>query len=199
MKKVYLIILFLTILLKPLAQNIKLTTKMPDKAIAGERFRVIYELNAQTKNEKITSSPVEDFQTLLGPSRQTSMQTSSNNGVTTTTHTTGFAYVFIVDKPGTYPLPQITIVVDDKSYTSEKKTIEILPANKQSGDSARKANSTSSSGSATQEKSGHTFAQTILSKKSVYENEGILATIKIYSSHEIWNFNNWFSPRSTDL
>ena len=118
----------------------------------------------------------------MGPSRSTQSSTQINNGNVTSTSTITFTYILMADKEGTYKIPGATIVADGNNYTSNSVEIKVLPPDQ----SASSGNGSSSSSSRNQANSGkitdkELFITATASKTSVYEQEAILLTFKVYT------------------
>ena len=110
----------------------------------------------------------------MGPSR--SVQNQNINGVETNTIT--FSYILMAGKEGTFNIPGATIVADGNNYTSNSVTVKVLPPDQSAGT----GNSNSSNNQAgTKITNNDLFITATASKTTVYEQEAILLTYKIYT------------------
>lgn len=152
------------------------TADAPAQVIAGQRFRVVFTLtNGDGENMQVPEFAGLDV--LYGPARSQSSQISIINGKTTSTKEESYTYTVVASKEGKFTIPSATITSNGKQYTSNQLTITVLPPDENAPSQA------SSQGTTQQVASNDdkTFARLVLSKTSVYEQEPILATIKIYT------------------
>ncbi|MBR5324396.1 MAG: protein BatD [Muribaculaceae bacterium] len=154
----------------------KFAVEAPGQVIAGQRFRVVYTLT-NGDGEGLNVPPMDGITILYGPARSQSSQFSIVNGKTSSTKEESYTYTVIASKEGSYTIPAATINSEGKQYTSNSLTIKVLP------DDGTSSNSKSTNSQAVNQNSGDdkTFARMILSKTSVYEQEPILVTFKIYT------------------
>ena len=161
-----------------MADDVKFTASAPRQVIAGQQFNIVYTL----KNGDGSDLKVPDFKgmdLLYGPGKSRSSQFSIINGRTTSTTEESYTYTLTAKEAGTFTIAAATITSSGKQYTSNTLTIKVLPPDSNAQQGATQNNAPSvSSGQGTDDK---TFARIILSKTNVYEQEGILATIKIYT------------------
>ncbi|MBR4119876.1 MAG: protein BatD [Bacteroidales bacterium] len=152
------------------------TADAPAQVIAGQRFRVVFTL-ANGDGENIQVPEFSGLDILYGPARSQSSQISIINGKTTSTKEESYTYTVVASKEGKFTIPSATITSNGKQYTSNQLTITVLPPDENAPSQA------SSQGTTQQVASNDdkTFARLVLSKTSVYEQEPILATIKIYT------------------
>lgn len=152
------------------------TAEAPAQVIAGQRFRVVFTLT-NGDGENIQVPEFAGLDVLYGPARSQSSQISIINGKTTSTKEESYTYTVVASKEGKFTIPSATITSNGKQYTSNQLTITVLPPDENAPSQA------SSQGTTQQVASNDdkTFARLVLSKTSVYEQEPILATIKIYT------------------
>ncbi len=195
MKRIlFTIIGIIALTLPALADEVSFVISAPEAVEAGQYFKVSYTVNrGNVKEPRVSFS---DFEVLSGPNRSTSVRHSNYNGVVETVHTVTFNYTLMASKEGNYTLPSATIEVDGKQYKSNSATIRVLPADKasQAGnnrsgrDGSRRSSSTSIS-------NDELFMRAILSKTTVYEQEAVLLTFKVYSAVNL----NSVSPGAIDI
>ena len=167
-----LILIFSTI---AIYSQTKFTVEAPGQVIAGQRFRVVYTLtNGDGKDLKVPD--FEGINILYGPARSQSSQFSIVNGKTSSTKEESYTYTVVASKEGSYTIPAATVMSEGKQYTSNTLTIKVLPND---GTTSESQNSTQ--GVTQSSGDDKTFARMILSKTSVYEQEPILVTFKIYT------------------
>lgn len=153
------------------------TTDAPAQVIAGQRFRVVYTLT-NGDGENIQVPEFTGLDVLYGPARSQSSQISIINGKTSSTKEESYTYTVVASKEGKYTIPSATITSKGKQYTSNQLTITVLPQDENLSSQGSSSQTTSQQVASNDDK---TFARLVLSKTSVFEQEPILATIKIYT------------------
>lgn len=186
MRKIILLFILVTTVLGAWADNnISFTAAAPDVVVSGDQFRLTYTVNTQ-KVRDFRAPNIKGFDVLMGPSRSQQSSTQIINGNVTSTSSITFTYILMADKEGSYTLPGATIVADGQSMTSNSVTIKVLPPDKASGVGGGKQQGGSSVSSRSQAAGGKItnndlFATASVSKTTVYEQEAILLTYKIYT------------------
>lgn len=153
------------------------TTDAPAQVIAGQRFRVVYTLT-NGDGENIQVPEFTGLDVLYGPARSQSSQISIINGKTSSTKEESYTYTVVASKEGKFTIPSATITSKGKQYTSNQLTITVLPQDENLSSQGSSSQTTSQQVASNDDK---TFARLVLSKTSVFEQEPILATIKIYT------------------
>lgn len=186
MKKMY-FLLFLIVATTSYAQEIEFKAIVPETVVLGEHFRLSYTINAEAKDLRIPEIP--DFDILMGPSQSTAFHSEFINGRATNKTEVTFTYVLMPKKEGTFNIPPATIKVKNANYTSNALVVKVLPEDK-SGASSQSQNTQSSSGISNND----VFLQMQVSKHSVYEQEPVLVTFKLFSAHSITQIANYKFP-----
>lgn len=174
MKKIFLFFILISTVIGAWSDDkITFTANAPEVVVSGDQFRLSYTVN--TKKVRDFRAPnIKDFEVLMGPSR--SVQYQNINGVETNTIT--FTYILMAGKEGTFNVPGATIVADGNNYTSNSVTVKVLPPDQSAGT----GNSNSSNNQAgTKITNNDLFITATASKTTVYEQEAILLTYKIYT------------------
>ena len=171
------------------AEELTFTANAPSAVVIGETFRLSYTINTHNVNG-FRIGNISDFDVLSGPNQSTSMQSSTINGVRTSSKTITFTCILRPKKEGTFTIPSATITAEGKQMTSKELTIKVLPADQQSSTSQR-SGSQQSRGDATSQ-SGRISDEDLcivatVNKKNVYEQEAILLTYKIYTTVNLTN------------
>ncbi len=175
MMKRYLI-LFCTLFLATdmWAENVRFAVDGPRQVIQGQQFQLEYTLyNASGKELKLpefTGCKVLYQGTSSGTS--VSVVNGSVNRQTTETH----VITLRAEKEGSYTFAPATISADGRTYSTNTWKLTVLPPDKSaaSGGSGRQSGGQSADDTAL-------FIRTVLSKTKVYEQEALLATIKLYT------------------
>lgn len=191
-------IIFLTLLLlassfKPvLAQNIQFRARAQQAVVAGDKFQLVYTLNKQGSDIRL--APLEDFQILMGPSTSYSNNTSIINGKVTRETSYSFTFVLKAIKEGVFSIPPATIMVDGKKVSSNALEIEVIKAN-----STSQQNSQSGSAPASAASKDELFITVTPSKKSLYQNESLVLTTKIYTKVQLDGLSDIKQPKLTSF
>ena len=156
----------------------------PRNVIAGQRFQVVYRLsNAQAGNP--TVGDIKGCQLLYGPSRSTTQSYQVINGVSTSNSTVDYTYVYRADNAGTYVIPAATIDVDGKKLHTGETSFTVLPADSNSsGQSSARPGDISTQTPDRKITGNDIFVRASLNKSSVYEQEAVECTLKLYTKYD---------------
>ena len=160
------------------AADVSFKASAPQAVIMGENFRLSYTVNAEAKDLRIPELP--DFDVLIGPSTSTSYSTQVINGSMTSETTLTFTYVLQAKKEGTFNIPPATIKVKSSNYTSNALVVKVLPSDQAAQAQSQNSQSAGSSAAAAVN-NDDLFIATNVAKKTIYEQEGVLVTFKLYA------------------
>ena len=157
------------------ADNVRFAVDGPRQVIQGQQFQLEYTLyNASGKDLRLPE--FSGCKVLYqGTSSGTSVSVVNGNVDRQTTKT--HVITLRAEKEGSYTFAPATISADGRTFSTNTWKLTILPPDKTS----------SSAGGASRqsmgEDAGNTelFIRTVLSKTKVYEQEALLATIKLYT------------------
>lgn len=162
----------------------KFSVVPPKGAEAGRNFNVIYRLENATANEPKIGE-ILGCRFIYGPSRSTSQSIVFNNGHQTSTSTVEYSYTYKTDSAGVYTIPAASISVNGKLFKTEPVKFEVFPSNRPSGGNTGQQQGGNfaplKSGSAISK--DDVFIRMIPSKTTVYEQEPIECTIKLYTKY----------------
>ena len=187
-KLVFLFVLFATFGVVARAADVTFKASAPEAVVMGETFRLSYTVNAEGKDIRVPEIP--DFEVLIGPSTSTNMSTQIINGKMTTETSLTFTYILQPKKEGTFNIAPATIKVKGANYTSNALVIKVLPPDK--AEEATKGGSTGTGIS-----KDDAFLTIDVSKRNVYEQEGILVTFKLYVRKDIGGIDQPKFPEFT--
>ena len=187
-KLVFLFVLFATFGVVARAADVTFKASAPEAVVMGETFRLSYTVNAEGKDIRVPEIP--DFEVLIGPSTSTNMSTQIINGKMTTETSLTLAYILQPKKEGTFNIAPATIKVKGANYTSNALVIKVLPPDK--AEEATKGGSTGTGIS-----KDDAFLTIDVSKRNVYEQEGILVTFKLYVRKDIGGIDQPKFPEFT--
>ncbi len=191
-RKIFFTITLLLFTLAVTAEDVTVTVESPTTIEAGDQFRVRFTISSQNVSN-FTAPDFKGFEVIYGPatSRQSSFQIV--NGRSTQSSSITFTYVLLGSKPGDYTIGPASVQHDGNTYKSKPLKIKVLKLGS-GGGSGQSQQSTSSYGSSsrqqqnvrTAESSGtisskDLFMTATASRTTVYEQEAILVTYKLYT------------------
>ena len=192
MKRLFLIYSLLFVTLFAVAEEITFEWKGRNKVIQGRQFQLEYVATGVDKGDV----KLPQFKGCTELYRGTSKGTSVNiiNGNVSRTITNSIIVTLRADEEGTHEIEPATLTVDGQTYKTQPLTLTILKDDAQAseGDAGQRSRGQSavvSSGNSTE-----TFTRLILSRSSVYEQEAILATLKVYTLAPQLNFTKVTLP-----
>lgn len=167
-----------------------ITTMVKAQVVQGQRFTVTYRLtNAEAR---ISSAPqLKNCSLIYGPALSTMSYTSITNGRTESVTTVDYTFTYTADKAGQVTIPAMTVNAGGKRITAAARTFTILPPDKaaqarqHAGENARAASHT---GRQLKASANDLIVTVTLSKNSIYEQEAVIATIKVYTKFNIISF-----------
>ena len=162
------------------AQEVSFRAIAPEAVIMGEQFRLVFTVNRE--GMEFRAPDLNEFDVLMGPSKSVSSSTQFVNGQSSSVFTQTHTYILMPKKEGTYNLAPATIRVNNANYTSNALVIKVLPPDSnppatQQGGAGNSGSTQSSSGGSNED----LYVRLSVSNRSVYEQEGLLVTIKLFS------------------
>ena len=192
MKRLILIytLLFTTIL--AIAEDISFEWKGRNKVVQGQQFQIEYVVTGTDKGDVTLPQFKGCSELFRGNSRGTSV--SIINGNVSRTISNSIVVTLRANDEGTHEIEPATLVVDGKTYKTKPLTLTVLKADESPSEAGgtqrqRGQNALVSSGNSTE-----TFTRLLLSRTSVYEQEAILATLKVYTLAPQLNFTKVTLP-----
>ena len=160
------------------AQEVTFTASARTTVTTGETFTLQYMLNGQGSGFR--GPTIRDFDVLSGPNTSTSSSIRSVNGRTTMSITYTYTYILQAIKEGTFDIPAATVQVDNKQYTSNTITIQVVKG----GSTNPASGSRQQSSGTTQQAQGQINPNDVMLKAYISNNnpiqgEGIVVTYKI--------------------
>lgn len=184
MKRLGLILgLMIASVLGIVAQNIKFTANAPSAVVKGEQFQLVYSINAEARD--LRAPELSAFQVLYGPTKSSYSSMQVINGTVTSDVSSSFTYVLMANKEGSYSIPSATISVNGKQYTSNALNVKVLPPDKAAAQQKSNKGGGNSTTNSTSISEDNLFAKLNLSSRRIYEQDYVLATIKLYSRYEV--------------
>jgi hypothetical protein len=162
--------------------EVTLTASAPTTVILGTPFQITYTANARVSD--FQAPAITNFDILAGPFRSQSQRSQIINGNMSSSLSVTYTFTLQAQKTGTFTIPSASVTVDGKRYTSNGLSVKVLPADEQTGGSS----SQRSSSNTTEISEQNLFIRPILSKTSVYEQEAVKLTYKLYTTYDVVQF-----------
>lgn len=183
--KRYLILFFTLVCVTGLwANNVRFAVDGPRQVIQGQQFQLEYTLyNASGKDLKLP-----EFKGCKVLYQGTSSGTSVSvvNGKVDRQTTETHVITLRAEKEGSYTFAPATISADGRTLSTNIWKLTVLPPDKASASSGRSGGQSSDNTTL--------FARLILSKSRIYEQEAVLATIKLYTQASGVQAENYSFP-----
>lgn len=183
--KRYLILFFALVFAAGLwADNVRFAVDGPRQVIQGQQFQLEYTLyNTSGKNLKLP-----EFKGCKVLYQGTSSGTSVSvvNGKVDRQTTETHVITLRAEKEGSYTFAPATISADGRTLSTNTWKLTVLPPDKASASSGRSGGQSSDNTTL--------FARLILSKSRIYEQEAVLATIKLYTQASGVQAENYSFP-----
>lgn len=177
--------LFVTMAMSVNAQ-VTFRAAAPATVVKGEQFRLTYTLNKEGKDLRLPSD-MEGFEVLFGPSVSRSYSQRTVNGKTTSESSVSYTYILVAQKEGTFTIGPATINVDGSTYRSNAVQIKVISPDQIPKSQAQQESDKSGSSSPTI-KSTDAFIRAIVSKNTMYEQEGFTVTFRLYTTLNVVDF-----------
>lgn len=184
MRRFSLILLSICVATVSMVSQVSFNVIPPRNVIAGQRFQVVYRLkNAQAG--KPTVGDIKGCQLLYGPSVSTSQSVQIINGVTSSNMTVDYTYMYRAEKEGTYVIPSATIEADGKKLHTTETSFTVLPADKSGTGQPSPQPGDIYTQTPDQKITGNDiFVRASLNKSTVYEQEAVECTLKLYTKYD---------------
>lgn len=193
-KKLLLLLLALLAFIGVSAEDISFSASAPNTVIMDKPFQLRFTVNA-SGGKDFRAPDIKDFEVLAGPFESRSSSYQIINGNATSSVTITYTYTLLPKKTGTFTIPSASIQIKGEKYTSSGVSIKVLPADQeapasQGGQQGGGGQPRQSSGGTANISKESIFIRSILSKSSVYEQEPVLLTYKIYTTNDIIQYSN---------
>lgn len=166
------------------AQDVTLKASAKKQVVVGEKFQVVYELNAEGKNFKAPS--FDGFNVVGGPFTSSSSSFQMINGSMSHSVTNTYTFALQAYKEGEFHIGSASVTVKGDKVTSNALDIKVLPDN----GNAYGGNSQYAQGGQSQQQQSSNdpqvsgkdlFLKVTPSKKTVYLGEQLVLTYKLYT------------------
>lgn len=168
------------------SDGVKLILIAPSAIAKGDQMRLTYELNIITDDPKISiPKKIDGFDILYGPSTSTSSNMQIINGKTSSSFSTSYIYTLKAAEEGHFTLPSANIKVKGRIYTSNTALIKVLPPNVNISLSEQQKRAVVSESKGSTVSPNDIFIRTIVSNKTIKEEESVTVTFKLYTTYSI--------------
>ncbi len=157
---------------------------------AGQNFQLTFRLTNGEANAP-RAPQLANCELLYGPSLSTRQWTEITNGRAVSSSIIDFTYTYRAKTPGTVTVPAISVTSGNTRLSTNKISFKILSADKNSASNRQQSHR---QGAEQYEESAPPisakdfFVRVSFSKSKAFEQEPIIATIKIYTKYGISNF-----------
>lgn len=189
-------ILFFVLAIAALAAQAQASFSLvrPQNVVQGRNFALTFRLS--NGEASAPAAPQLKGCTLLyGPALSTRSEYSIVNGRATSSTTLDFSFTYRADTPGTVDVPAVSVNCGGKTLHSSAARFEILPGDasasggsSQQGASRRQQDPYAGSQPTEKVSANDLLIRINFSKSSVYEQEPVVATIKLYTKYGITSF-----------
>ncbi len=170
--------------------------KAPRQVVEGNRFTLSFELrNGEANPPK--APELENCKLLYGPSTSTMSSIQWINGQQTSSTSVTYTFTYRADKAGTVTVPAVSVNCDGKQLTSSSARFTILPPDKNApsqGGSGVDVNDYATQTPDRKISPDDLFVRVSLNKSTVYEQEAVIATVKVYTKYNISSFRATQQP-----
>lgn len=171
------------------AEPVRFTASAPSTVIVDKPFQLVYTVNATGKDLKVPE--FTNFEVLAGPFESRSSSYQVINGKASSSLSISYTFTLQGLKTGTYSVPPASIMVDGQKHSSNGLSIKVLPDDGSDATGSSAAQSGASTAKITNDK---IFIRTNISKSSVYEQEPVVVTYKLYTLADVAGMNNMKMP-----
>jgi len=171
--------------------RVSFTASAPETVSVGDQFRLSYTVTTLNV-ENFRAPAIKGFEVLIGPTRSEQSSTQIVNGNASSSSSITFTYILMANTPGTYTIPGATCTVGGQHLTSNGVKIKVVAGhssgnNRSSDGGVHPSSHRSVSGS-------DLFVTGSINRSTVYEQEALVLTYKIYTREANLRFDNVTLP-----
>jgi len=166
----------------------------PRNVVEGRNFAITFRLSNGEANPP-SAPELEGCRLLYGPSMSTMQSTEIINGHMTSSSSIDFTFTYRADKAGEVQVPAVSVNCAGQTLSSRAATFKILPPDSNAAPATPGAPSQGNvqADDPTTQTPGRISADDLIvrvnfSKSDVYEQEPVVATIKVYTKFDISSF-----------
>ncbi len=200
-KKRFILLLTVALLaLAGVAQQTTFSLVPPRNVVQGRNFALTFRL-ADGEGNPPSAPELKGCTLLYGPAMSTMQSTQIVNGRMSTSSSIDYSFTYRADTPGTVDVPEVSISSGGKTLRSRAASFQILPADQPQGQQQAQPGqrqparvddpTTQTPGSVSP---SDLLVRVSFSKNTVYEQEPVVATIKVYTKYDISSFLTTTQP-----
>lgn len=177
------------------AAQVSFTLIPPRNVIEGQKFTLTLRLtNGRASDPK--APELANCRLLYGPSTSTMHSTQIINGQTSSKTTIDYSFTYLAEKAGDVEVPSLSVSVDGKKYSTSVAHFTILPPDKNAANASGGAGVPSqvAPNGELEVSADDMFVRISLNKSRVYEQEPVVATVKVYTRYNISSFRVLAQP-----
>ncbi|MCM1067295.1 MAG: BatD family protein [Muribaculaceae bacterium] len=192
-KRIILLLLLVAATLGAAAQQPSFSLIPPRNVVQGRNFSLTFRLSDGDANPP-AAPQLKGCTLLYGPAMSTMQSTQIINGRMSTSSSVDFSFTYRADTPGTVDVPEISVSCEGKTLRSRAVSFQILPSDQpQASQGGAPSPGGQQAATPSGQGTGRISADDLLvrvsfSKSSVYEQEPVVATIKVYTKYDISSF-----------
>lgn len=162
----------------------------------GRNFTITFRL-ANAEASAPEGPELENCTLLFGPAVSTMSSTEIVNGKISQSNTVDYTFTYRADREGTVQIPVVTVRTRNGNLQSRAGSFRILPAenrggsteaDKRGGNNNNQRNNDSQASGSNRSVGDDILVRVFFSKSNIYEQEPVVATIKLYTQHHISSF-----------
>lgn len=200
MKKINILLLLLLCAACAFAQKVSVTAQAPPQVVEGRNFTVNVMVNNGSPESAPAAPQIAKCKHIYGPVKNMMQSYENINGRVSSSTQITFTYTYKAEKAGTTTVPAMSVIVDGKSYSTDQLKVEVLPPDQSNaGAQGGKRSAAPSVDDEVQFDPNDMFIRVILDKTTVYEQQAVTATVKIYSKYDITSFRSIAQPTFNDF
>lgn len=192
MKKAYFIFTLLIAILsiQHSEAGVRFTASAPSTVSVGDQFRLSYTIS--TENVKDFRAPsIKGFDVLMGPSRSEQSSTQIINGNVSSSSSITFTYILMATATGSFYIHGASAEANGSHITSNGVRIKVVTAGHGGGGRSQNVKSSSSGKGVS---GSDLFVTGSINKTTVYEQEALVLTYRIYTREANLRFDNVVLP-----
>ncbi|HIE15930.1 MAG TPA: protein BatD, partial [Bacteroidales bacterium] len=174
----------------------KFTASGPEVVEIGETFQVSFTIN--TDGKKVSFPSFKGFNILSGPNTSSSKSIQFINGQVSQNISYTYSFYLSAQQTGNLKIDPASIIVKGKKIFSNPLNIQVIKGSgnnaKSAGNTGNKLNKTSENDIVAPNKNKDLFVRILTNKKTVYQGEQLIATIKVYTRLNLIGFDEMKFP-----
>lgn len=161
------------------ADEVTFNASGPSQVAVGERFRVVYSVNARPSG--FEGPALDGFALLSGPNQSSSSSTQIINGQVSHSENFSFTYFLEATREGIFSIPPATVTIDGDRYESNSLSIRVSGQAAQAGKQATPAQDQQQTPSSGGINDRDIFLRALVSSSNPYQGQPITVTYKLYT------------------